>query len=231
MQQELFRQSPNSDKLILFFNGWAMTHEAVDHLSLPDGYDLLHVCDYRSDNFKFDPTPYKEIHLTAWSMGVWEAERLSARGLLPAVTSATAICGTGFPMDDQMGIPLTIFQGTLDGLTDENRLRFNRRMCGGKSLKKLFDALSSRETNDIKAELGRVFDAENERLKGDNPYPSTPLQWNKAWIGERDRIIPVENQKRFWQLRACPDIEILPDGDHYLFNHFTEWQSLWEQTV
>ncbi|PDP56690.1 hypothetical protein CLI74_04880 [Porphyromonas gingivalis] len=227
MQKELFRQSPDSNKLILFFNGWAMTREAVSHLAIPPEYDLLHVWDYRTDTLDFDWSSYREICLSAWSMGVWAAERLSREGRLPSVVSAVAICGTGYPMDDPMGIPLDIFRGTLDGLTEENRLRFNRRMCGGKSLKHLFEALAARETDEIKAELGRVYEEEEKRLKSDDPHPVAPLSWDKALIGAKDRIIPAKNQQAFWQMRGCRNIETVAEGDHYLFNRFTEWEQLW----
>lgn len=227
MQTELFRLSPDSDKLILFFNGWAMTREAVEHLAIPAGYDLLHVWDYRTDEQDFDRSSYREIRLLAWSMGVWAAERLAMQGLLPETASAVAVCGTGYPMDDEMGIPMEIFRGTLDGLTEENRFRFNRRMCGGKSLKHLFDALAARETSEIKAELGRVYEEESRRLGSDNPHPQSPLQWDKVLIGEKDRIIPAKNQEHFWNMRGCPQIEMVVGGDHYLFNRFSTWESLW----
>ena len=51
MQYRHFRQEGCGEAhgLILHFNGWAMTPEAVQHLRLPLGYDLLVLWDYRTD--------------------------------------------------------------------------------------------------------------------------------------------------------------------------------------
>ncbi len=225
MQQRLYKNSDEADQekgLILYFNGWAMTPEAVEHLLLPEGFDLLVCWDYRDLSFDFDFTPYNEIHLVAWSMGVWAAEQLDARHLLPALASATAVCGTAFPMDDEMGIPVAIFKGTWAGLNEANRLRFNRRMCGGKSLKTLFDALAARPTDEIKAELQCVMQSEEQRLLGALSLATQPLKWDRAYIGMKDLVIPPENQLRFWRMRGA-ELCVLSEQAHYLFNDYRQW--------
>ena len=63
-------------KLILFFNGWAMTPVTVEHLSIPEGYDVLIFWDYRDDEaVELDFMAYEEVRVVAWSMGVWAADR------------------------------------------------------------------------------------------------------------------------------------------------------------
>ena len=66
----------SAHKLILFFNGWAMTPVTVEHLSIPEGYDVLIFWDYRDDEaVELDFMAYEEVRVVAWSMGVWVADR------------------------------------------------------------------------------------------------------------------------------------------------------------
>ncbi len=100
------------------------------HLILPTDHDLLICYDYQDLNLDFDFSAYRHIRLVAWSMGVWAAER-ALQGI--RLKSATAVNGTGLPCDDNFGIPDTIFKATLDNLTENTRLKFERRICGDKA--------------------------------------------------------------------------------------------------
>ena len=72
-------------KLILFFNGWAMTPVTVEHLSIPKGYDVLIFWDYRDDEaVELDFMAYEEVRVVAWSMGVWAADRYLQSHLISA---------------------------------------------------------------------------------------------------------------------------------------------------
>ena len=44
----------STSRLLLFFNGWAMTPASIEHIAIPEGFDLLVIGDYRNDNFSFD---------------------------------------------------------------------------------------------------------------------------------------------------------------------------------
>lgn len=225
MQHRLYPAEHPRQQLILYFNGWAMTPEAVDHLVRPEGYDLLVVWDYRSLELDFDFSPYAEIKLVAWSMGVWAAD-LFYTGLehrLP-LSTAVAICGTGYPMDDRLGIPRAIFEGTMHGLSEANRTRFNRRMCGGKTYRHLFEALAKRSTREIKQELEVVY---ADQLSGERPQPKPlALHWSLALVGREDRIIPAEHQIAYWQTQGA-EIRIFPEAAHYLMGGLTRWEELW----
>ena len=95
MKQILFQTTPiPAPSLLIFCNGWAMTRAAIEHLTLPPGYDLLLVEDYRSQDFSFDFSPYSHVDLVAWSMGVWAATQLHQQGQLPHLSRAIAIAGT-----------------------------------------------------------------------------------------------------------------------------------------
>ncbi|WP_329905199.1 DUF452 family protein [Porphyromonas pogonae] len=223
MQYKLYHQEENK-QLILFFNGWAMTPETVERLIIPSGYDLLSVWDYREDNLDFDFTPYHSIILCAWSMGVWAADKFCNSLSLP-IEKAVAVCGTGYPCDDAYGIPEQIFRGTYDSLSQENRAKFNRRMCGGKSLRTLFEALEKRPTQEIKDELGRVM---SDEMGKSHPVPKLLAQglWTRAFVGLKDRIIPPQNQINYWSGMNVEIVEL--DGEaHYAFSCFERWEELW----
>lgn len=222
MQHQLFAQHADAERLILFFNGWAMTPESVTHLSLPPGHDLAVVWDYRDDHLELDCSRYEGISLVAWSMGVWAADRLSAQLSQLPLERGIALCGTGRPMDDLHGIPVEIFAGTLAGLNEANRKRFNRRMCGGKTYAHLLKALECRSTEEIRQELERVQTLE---LAEEQHSPASPL-WTKAWVAGEDRIFPAANQLRYWQ-GAGVETSYEAEAAHYLMGGKTCWQELW----
>jgi biotin synthesis protein BioG len=222
MQQQMIYTggARRNELLILFCNGWSMTPAATEHLSIPQGYDLLHLWDYRNNRADLSVlSSYKAIWVVAWSMGVWAVEQYLS-GLLKKlpVKQNIAIAGTPFPMHNEWGIPEAIFKGTLDLLTDSNRDKFNRRMCGGKSLRHLFEALKQRSTEEIRQELLTVY--ENQLHLFTPSYP-----WSKALIGEKDLIVPAINQKRYWNKAQVPTI-LLSDGAHYLFSGYNLWEEI-----
>ncbi len=229
MQYKLYQNRQNSQELILFFNGWAMTPETVEHLSFDSRQDLLILWDYRSLDLDFDFTPYTSIKVIAWSMGVWAADKwFTNLPKKPIITAAIAVCGTGYPMSDERGIPQTIFEATLESVNEKNRERFNRRMCGGKSLRHLFEALAKRPTEEIKAELQSVYEEEVKRLSLVEEPKRNILPWTKAIIGGKDRIIPADNQKKYWQELGIK-IDVLADEAHYIFSSFTSWGDLFKK--
>ena len=64
----------NSDKLIIFFNGWSLDENIVKHLSTTE-FDVLMFNDY-SDLEIAEETikminSYAEVNVIAWSFGVW----------------------------------------------------------------------------------------------------------------------------------------------------------------
>lgn len=225
MQYQLYSSPTPADRLILYFNGWAMTPEAVEHLIRPEGYDLLIVWDYRSLDLDFDLSVYKAISLVAWSMGVWAADRF-ALGLAEALPleRAVAICGTGYPVDDAWGIPQAVFEGTMNGLSEANRVRFNRRMCGGKTYRHLFEALAKRSTDEIKAELEAVY---RHEVSAERSLPKADaLRWSLALIGQEDRIIPADNQLAYWRGQGV-ESRMDTNAAHYLLGGATTWEELW----
>lgn len=222
-----FRPAPNGQsttRLLLYFNGWAMNAAAVDHLITEENQDVLIVEDYREDAFAFDFSPYKEVVLLAWSMGVWAAEHLYNKGILPPLTQAVAIAGTPQQRNNEYGIPEELFDATLEHLNEENRARFNRRMCGGKRLRHLFEALQQRPTEEIREELEKV---RWHTLNPQVPSKERLLPWTLVHIPLKDKIIPAHNQIAYWTMRHVPIIKHT-NADHYLFDQVQKWNELLE---
>ena len=104
-------------------------------LSKP-GYDIMLLSDYSgfrpdedTDLLAASICNYQEIVVMAWSFGVRIAADFLAgwRRKLP-ITRAVAINGTTEHISDSCGIPLRIFQGTLENLSPQSVRKFNRRM-------------------------------------------------------------------------------------------------------
>ena len=220
----LFPDSDEANRLVVFFTGWAMNQSAIAHLTPLEGYCFLHMEDYRSMEvaFRKEFTRYKQIIYIAWSMGVWGAERAVREGVMPKPNKAIAIAGSPFPYHDTYGIPKLWFERTLSGLTPENRLRFLRRMVGGKRLKALFDALEQRDLDEIRVELQTVlrYEVAEAPLR-----KSLSIPWTRAVIAAKDRIFPVQNLTNVWKDYGVP-IVVLPDAEHYFLDRYTSWREV-----
>lgn len=216
-----YRQKEGSHTLLCFFTGWGTTAEVVAHLPLPDGWDYLVANDYRT----ISPTDlpalrkYGRTYLVAWSMGVWAAEVLS--DFLPPLKRAIAINGTPMPMHDLYGIPEQIFQATLSGLNDDNRARFNRRMCGGKELLSVYNSFAARSTEELREELFGVY----QKVKELRALQPPRLHWSKALVSAKDLIVPAPNQIRYWECNSVPYC-LLPNLGHYPLRQFSSWDEL-----
>lgn len=208
-------------KLLVYFSGWGTPISIAKSLELSNDFDLLICYDYRDLNLEFDFSGYQEIYVVAWSLGVWVAERV-----LHAIplTYAVAINGTGAPKHDQFGIPTAVFDGTLSSLSEENLVKFERRMCGKIALENYRLLPEKRDFTEVKQELARL----NDCIMQDNR--TGLLVWQKAIIGNKDKIIPTQNQLEYWQNQPQTKIQLI-DAEHYLFNHFSGWQELLKDTA
>jgi biotin synthesis protein BioG len=208
-----------AEELLLFFNGWGMDHRNVAYLlheSLSGGFSAdLAVCyDYRKletePEFMNDISQYSRITIVAWSFGVWVAQHTE----LPPIERAIAVNGTMYPLDQKLGIPPEVFKATLSTYSEENRNRFNRRMCGSSEDFALFSSMSpERETSDQKEELEQLQKHFlNKSLKGNNAW-----QYNHAVIGGRDLVFPSQHQYNAW--KGLPQT-VIADMPHFPFFHF-----------
>lgn len=204
--------------LLWYFAGWGTTPESVAHLVLPPDYDLLVCYDYQDLQFEEVLNHYTHIDLIAWSMGVWVAERIAQKVPLQR---AIAINGTGVPMDNQYGIPATIFTGTLDGLhssaSELTRHKFERRMCENKAVLVQYQQMATRSMENISTELAALYQFIQQDQRTDL------LKWDKALIATQDKIFTPQNQQNYWQDR-CQVRSI--EAGHYPFLAYQSWQQL-----
>lgn len=184
-----------SERLILIFAGWGMDARPFSALRRA-GYDIAVVWDYRDCVLPADiVSGYKEICVIAWSMGVMVADGLLDS--IPAVTLSVAVNGTTCPVDNSLGIPEAIFDGTLAGLSERTLEKFRMRMCGGAhayaEFKPFAPLRSFDELRDELEALGRI--AKSRRSGG-------AFVWDHAIVSMGDAIFPPENQMAAWKDKA-----------------------------
>lgn len=206
MKQEFIRQNHLS-KLILFFTGWGI--DARTHSNLLSRHYDIAVCSRYTD-LRFESQPYRdysEIVLIAWSMGVWVAAQVLSDTTLP-LTLRLAVNGTRFPIDDEKGIPVSVFDGTRKNLNDRTLEKFRKRMCGSAKQYEAFVSMNPhRSCTDLAGELTELA-RQYQRLG------SPAFDYDRALVGENDRIFPAANQLNGWN----PEQTVLyrTNDAHYL---------------
>lgn len=209
MRYEFIKQQ-HSERLTLLFAGWAMSAKDFDFLSVMED-DLLVCSDYRV--LEFDEshlTSYVNVRLIGYSMGVWAASFLLRNRNIP-FSERIAINGTMFPVDDKKGIPIPIYEGTKNGLTEESLQKFYRRMCGARNEGIHF--LQNTEAKNIRhlqQELAVLFEASKA---SDAPT----FDWDSVIISTNDYIFPTLNQRQAWQQNSSVRLVEAPHFSHELF--------------
>lgn len=205
---------PKHHRLLLFFAGWGMDeHPFIQYT--PRESDLMICYDYRTLDFDACAVArYSIIDVVAWSMGVWAASQVLSRISLP-INNSVAINGTPFPIDEKRGIPPTIFQGTLNGLSEVTLRKFQRRMCAdGSAFESFRNIAPKRPAEDLKEELAAI--AQQYQM-----LPPAGFTWNQVIIGENDRIFPPINQHTAWGETSASIINA--NGAHYDEQIFTQY--------
>ena len=209
------RRREKNDQLVVIYGGWG-TDENVFTPLCNDDFDFILFYNYSSDEALVLPEmkSYKKITLIGWSLGVWAAEYLSPKtGIIPDV--AIAVNGTPVPADDQYGIPLNIFEGTLNNITEENMEKFYLRMFGDKKTYQLNNKrIPHRTIKSLHDELRWLY---NRIMEQKEPG----FKWDYAVTSEIDRVFPSENVNSYWEKENKTKHIILP-LPHYFFH---EWNS------
>lgn len=192
----------NSDKLIIFFNGWGMDETIVSHLGCED-YDVVVFYNYNNLDCNINFSTYKEKHIVAWSMGVMIATLFDFGEL----KSSTAICGTPLAIDDNYGIPERIYNLTIRGFSENSSQKFMERMFI--------------KQPEIKTFSNRTFDSKFSELKQMLTYkPNLDFKYTKAIVADTDKIIPTKNQLNYW------DNPIIINSGHCPFMLYSKWSEL-----
>lgn len=209
----------NNDKLLLFFNGWGGDEHPFQRMTSAN-YDVLMLNDYRDLTFPEEAFnavhAYKEVHVVAWSFGVWVAQCV-LMPLKDQLQSAMAINGTFQPVSAQYGIPEPIIRGTLSNLSERNLVKFQRRMLKNNEDWKQFESVKPQRSLD---------ELENELFLLTQHFQVGKMKegfYDRALIGADDRIIPTANQKAFWTERVA--VKELDHG-HFCFFAFQSWDEV-----
>ena len=218
-----FLRRSGSPTLELFFAGWGMDsrpfawaadspHTAscdfavcYDYKDMElDGPGQASVNQANVNQARPDIRGYSEVRVRAWSLGVYAAS-LVLPGLGSNVSTAVAINGTLWPVDDDLGIPHAVYDATAANLFAESLERFNRRMCGAH--RAVFEARKPlRSVDSLRAELLNIRECAADRAK-----PQF-TGWTQAVLSSRDKIFPIANMRRAWP--ATPQLEL--DEPHYM---------------
>lgn len=206
MQHQWLIKNENKN-LIVFFNGWGMDAKVVEHLG-SDNYDVLMFYDYRNfviENFDF--SKYEKKILIAWSMGVYVCNNYP---LFKTFDRFIAINGTQKPIDDNYGIPRMVYNLTVDNFNELSCSKFMKKITSNIDLKNY----CSRSIQELKNELVAIRDLQIVEY----------LNFDKALVSLKDRIIPAKNQINYWNSVNVLIEEF--DGAHYIFDAFKNWDEL-----
>lgn len=209
------RRREKNNHLVVVYGGWG-TDENVFVPLCTDDFDFILFYNYSADEALILPEmkTYSRITLIGWSLGVWAAEYLTPKtGISPDIT--IAVNGTPVPADDQFGIPLSIFESTLDNISEENMERFYVRMFGDKKTYLLnSDRIPHRSVKSLNDEFRWLY---NRIMEQKEPG----FRWDYAVSSKYDRIFPAKNQTKYWSKEVNTRHIILPLS-HYFFH---KWKS------
>ena len=208
-----FLRRSGSPTLELFFAGWGMDsrpfawaadapHTADCDFAVCYDYTDIQLDKVNQANAKLHG--YSKVRVRAWSLGVYAAS-LVLPDMGCAISTAVAINGTLWPVDDELGIPHAVYDATAANLTAESLERFNRRMCGAH--RAVFEQRRPlRSVDSLRAELLHIRECAADRTR-----PQF-TGWTQAVLSSRDKIFPIANMRRAWA--ATPQLEL--DEPHYM---------------
>ena len=209
------RRREKNTQLVVLYGGWG-TDENVFTPLCNDEFDFLLFYNYSADEALVLPEmkTYEKITLIGWSLGVWAAEYLlSKTGIKPDIT--IAVNGTPIPADNQYGIPLNIFEGTLNNITEENIEKFYLRMFGDKKTYLTnIDRVPHRTLKSLHDELRWLYNRIMEQKE-------SGFRWDYAVTSEMDRVFPSKNLDGYWDQEKNTKHIVLP-LPHYFFH---KWES------
>lgn len=209
----------DSNRLIIFFNGWSLDENIIKHLDTVN-YNVLMFYDYSdleiSEEILEKCNSYQEINIISWSFGVWACSAVINK--FNKLKNVIAINGTPVPIDNSFGIPEKIFNLTLSNLSEKNYPLFYKNMFL-KFEKNFLKGLPNRDIANQTQELTQI-----KNLSSSLAVP-IPQQFTKIFVGTQDKIIPAKNQIKFWsQYKELPIIEL--NEGHCIFNSFKNWDEI-----
>ena len=206
-----------SDRLLLIFTGWASDEKLFTMFSNIER-DICICFDYRTLEWDVQLfQSYKEIEVIAWSLGVFVANKTLYDPVLPIV-KAVAINGTVYPYSDGKGIPKAIYDGTEENLTEENLLKFYRRMCNSKENYENFLTFNfSFPIQELQEALQKI-----RRAQEKEPLSLETTIFTEVIIGLSDRIFPAKNQLQAWGNFPNIKLEEIAHYDERIWRKYIE---------
>lgn len=181
----------NSQKLIIFFNGWSLDENIVNHLTSLE-YDVVMFYDYSdlgiSESIVTEINNYNEINIIAWSFGVWACGAVINKFSNPK--NVIAINGTLVPIDNEVGIPERMFNLTLSNLSENTYPKFFKNMFAQEAD---LNKLPKRTVESQRQELIQI-----QKLSTEKSFTQNANIFTKVFISTNDKIISAKNQLNFW---------------------------------
>ena len=110
----------------------------------------------------------------------------------PKIVKKIALNGTVQGIDDTLGIPASLWQATIDSLTEQTYLKFVRRMCSDTSLyEEYLQNKPQRALESFKSELISLQAIAKQRKQNN-------FEYDLAIVGNKDKIIAPKNQLLSW---------------------------------
>jgi biotin synthesis protein BioG len=186
---------------------------------LPPGHDFLLIYDYtqleKTDPAEITGNRYDQLHLIAWSMGVWAAATVLDRGSA-GFASTLAVNGTLTPIDDASGIGTAAYNGMIHNFTADTLLDFYDSMfTGSEGAARFMANRPDRSRGGLLSELTALRDSYLELGPGPDIY-------GRKIVGSRDRIFSARNQLRAWERENC---------NLYRTGHFPFYDRLFRETM
>ena len=211
------RRREQNRELVVVYGGWGVDERVFEPLC-NDEFDFILFYNYSADDPLVLPEikTYKKITLIGWSLGVWAAEYLHSKtGIKPDVT--IAVNGTPIPADDHYGIPLNVFEGTVNNVTEENIEKFYLRMFGDKTTYYLnIDRIPKRTIKSLQDELRWMY---NRIMEQKEPG----FRWDYAVTSDIDRVFPARNLECYW-MKAPYTRHVIHSSPHYFFHEFASFK-------
>ncbi|PLX02981.1 MAG: hypothetical protein C0594_11350 [Marinilabiliales bacterium] len=210
----------NEKSLILFFNGWSLDEKPFLRLN-SENFDICMFSEYGADidwDMR-DVKDYDKVYILAYSLGV--AGGYSFPFDLN-VEKAVAINGTGQPVDDKYGIPSVVFKGTEKNLSEQNLIKFYKRITSSKqAYQYMLEFIDNANIDRLRRELVWFYDFERKRIHSE--------LFDMAIICTKDRIFPAENQRAWWNEKNCKTVEL--EDAHFPFHRWASWNEILELEV
>ena len=213
------RRRESNKNLIIVFGGWGTDQNAFLPLC-SSNHDFILYYNYSADEPLILPEAktYDHVTLIGWSLGIWAAEYLSpTMNLKPDLS--IAVSGTPVPADDHYGVPVEIFEGTLNNISDQGMEKFNLRLFGDKpTLEKFRDRTSKRSVQSFREELRWMYN----RIMETNDLK---YNWDIAVTSPNDRVFPFKNVIGYWSKRDLTNLVEL-NLPHYPFYNWESFSSM-----